>query len=142
MRDEEVRDGDEHALPREALEPETDALLWQAVGGEHRADVVRVLGAAEGIYQLDLDGTKPFDKAFSSKDPYLALNSLQTDSKRNQQNGLREMLNGVIHLVRNPTAHELRIHWDVNEKNAVDALNLISYLNKLLDCCVIVQRAS
>ena len=43
-------DAGEHALPREVLEPEPDALLWQAVGGEQRKDVVRVLGAAGGIY--------------------------------------------------------------------------------------------
>jgi uncharacterized protein (TIGR02391 family) len=91
---------------------------------------------------LDLDGTKLFEKAFSSKNPYIALTSLQTESGRNQQNGLKELLNGVMHLVRNPTAHELRIHWDVNEKDAVDVLNLISYLHKLLDNCVVVPRPS
>ena len=91
---------------------------------------------------LNLDGAHLFDKAFSIKDPYLALNSLQTNSELNQQKGLKAMLYGVMYLVRNPTAHELRIHWDVNEKDAVDVLNLISYLHKLLDCCVIVRRAS
>ena len=91
---------------------------------------------------LSLDGTRLFEKAFSLNDPYLALNALQTESERNQQNGLKELLNGVMHLVRNPTAHELRIHWDVNEEDAVDVLNLISYLHKLLDCCVVVRWAS
>lgn len=91
---------------------------------------------------LGLDGTRLFEKAFRLNDPYLALNALQTESERNQQNGLKELLNGVMHLVRNPTAHELRIHWDVNEEDAVDVLNLISYLHKLLDCCVVVRWAS
>lgn len=91
---------------------------------------------------LDLDGTRLFDAALSVKDPYIALSSLQSESERNQQNGLKELLNGIMHLVRNPTAHELRIHWDVNEKDAVDVLNLISYLHKLLDNCVVVPRPS
>lgn len=91
---------------------------------------------------LNLDGTRLFDAALSSRDPYIELTDLKTESGRNQQNGLKEMLNGVIHLVRNPTAHELRIHWDVNEKDALDVLNLISYLHKLLDCCDVVRRAS
>lgn len=91
---------------------------------------------------LELDGTRLFDKTFSAKDPYLALNALQTELEHNQQNGLKELLNGVMHLVRNSTAHELRIHWDVNEKDAVDVPNLISYIHNLLDCFVIVRRAS
>jgi len=91
---------------------------------------------------LDLDGTRLFDAALSTRDPYIELTDLKAESGRNQQNGLREMLNGVMHLVRNPTAHELRIHWDVNEKDALDVLNLISYLHKLLDCCDVVRRAS
>lgn len=91
---------------------------------------------------LNLDGTRLFDAALSTKDPFIKLTDLTTESGRNQQNGLKEMLNGVMHLVRNPTAHELRIHWDVSEKDAVDVLNLISCLHKLLDCCVVVRRAS
>lgn len=89
---------------------------------------------------LDLDGAKLFETAFSVKKPYLALTSLQTESERNQQNGLKELLCGVMHLVRNPTAHELRIRWDINEKDAVDVLNMISYLHKMLDNCATVPR--
>lgn len=99
-------------------------------------------GRVKTMTGLELDGTRLFDKTFSTKDPYLALNALQTESEHNQQNGLKELLNGVMHLVRNPTAHELRIHWDVNEKDAVDVLNLISYLHKLLDNCVVMPRPS
>lgn len=91
---------------------------------------------------LSLDGTRLFDAALSVKDPYIALTTLRTESERNQQNGLRELLNGAIHLVRNPTAHQLRIHWDVNETDAVEVLNLISYLHKLLDSCSVVPRPS
>lgn len=89
---------------------------------------------------LNLDGTRLFEVALSTKNPYLKLADITTESGRNQQNGLKEMLNGVMHLIRNPTAHELRIRWDVNEKDAVDILNLISYIHKLLDYCDVVQR--
>lgn len=90
---------------------------------------------------LSTDGTELIQKAFSIKDPYIAYNSLRTSSEQNQQNGLKEMLCGVIHMVRNVTAHELRIHWDVNEKEAVDILTQISYLHKLLDVCVTVKMS-
>lgn len=91
---------------------------------------------------LDQDGTRLFDTAFNIKQPYLILADLETESGRNQQNGLREMLSGTIHLIRNPTAHELRIRWDVNEKDAVGALTLISYLHKMLDQCTVIRRAN
>ena len=89
---------------------------------------------------LSLDGTDLFQTAFSGRDPYIAYNSLRTSSERNQQNGLKEMLCGVMHMVRNVTAHELRIRWDINEKDAIDILAQISYLHKLLDVCVTVPR--
>lgn len=89
---------------------------------------------------LTTDGVALFNTAFAVGNPYVAYNSLRTSSEQNQQNGLKEMLCGVIHMVRNVTAHELRIHWDVNEKDAVDILTQISYLHKLLDVCITVPR--
>lgn len=89
---------------------------------------------------LATDGSDLFNAAFSTKDPYIAFNKLETSSEKNQQNGLKELLCGVIHMVRNVTAHELRVRWDVNEKDAVDILTEISYLHKLLDQCVTVPR--
>ena len=43
----------------------------------------------------------------------LSPESLRTQSEQNQQNGLREMINGVVHMVRNVTAHELKIRWAI-----------------------------
>lgn len=89
---------------------------------------------------LSTDGAELINTAFSTNSPYIAFNKLQTFSEKNQQNGLKEMLCGIIHMVRNVTAHELRIRWDINEKDAVDILAQISYLHKLLDECVSVPR--
>ena len=89
---------------------------------------------------LTTDGAMLFNTAFAVGNPYIAYNSLRTSSEQNQQNGLKEMLCGVIHMVRNVTAHELRIHWDINEKDAIDILTQISYLHKLLDVCTTVPR--
>ena len=89
---------------------------------------------------LTTDGTALFNTAFAISHPYIAYNSLRTSSEQNQQNGLKEMLCGVIHMVRNVTAHELRIRWDVNEKEAIDILTQISYLHKLLDVCTTVPK--
>ena len=81
---------------------------------------------------LTMDGATLFNTAFAVSNPYIAYNSLRTSSEQNQQNGLKEMLCGVIHMIRNVTAHELRIHWDVNEKDAVDILTQISYLQIII----------
>ena len=89
---------------------------------------------------LTMDRTDLFNAAFSVKDPYIAFNKLKTSSEKNQQNGLKELLCGVFHMVRNVTAHELRVRWVVNEKYAVDILTEASHLHKLLDQCVTVPR--
>ena len=86
------------------------------------------------------DGTSLFNTAFSVNNPRLAINSLQTSSERNIQNGLKEMLNGVTHMVRNVTAHELKIKWVVNEQEAIDILTTISFLHKQLDECFVVPQ--
>ena len=85
------------------------------------------------------DGSKLFNLALSITNPKLALNSLQTSSERNQQNGLKEMLNGITHMIRNVTAHEMKFKWIVNEQDAIDILTTISFLHKRLDECVPVR---
>lgn len=86
------------------------------------------------------DGTKLFDIALSKDNPRLALNSLKSSSEKNMQNGLREMLNGVTHMVRNVTAHELKVKWVVCEQDAIDILTTISFLHKQLDSCIVVPQ--
>ncbi len=86
------------------------------------------------------DGSSLFNTAFSVSNPKLAINSLQTSSEKNIQNGLKEMLNGVTHMVRNVTAHELKIKWVVDEQEAIDILTTISFLHKQLDECFVVPQ--
>lgn len=86
------------------------------------------------------DGSFLFNTAFSVTNPKLAVNSLQTSSEKNIQNGLKEMLNGVTHMVRNVTAHELKIKRVVNGQEAIDILTTISFLHKQLDECFVVPQ--
>lgn len=89
---------------------------------------------------LLLDGNELIQTAFSIKNPYIALNSLRTSSEQNQQNGFKEIMLGIIHMVRNVTAHELRIRWDINEKDAIDVLQQTSFVHRYLDECIIVKK--
>ena len=86
------------------------------------------------------DGSNLFNNAFAVNNPRLAINSLQTPLERNAQNGLKEMLNRATHVVRNVTAHELKIKWIVNEQDAIDVLTTISFLHKQLDECFVVPQ--
>ena len=86
------------------------------------------------------DGSQLIDKAFSIKDPYLALNALQTESEKNQQAGLAMMLKGINSMVRNVTAHTPKIKWIIEESEAINILMTISFLHKNLDNCIVVPR--
>ena len=43
------------------------------------------------------------------------------------------MLLGINYSVRNVTAHEMRINWDIDENTAINYLSIISALHKILD---------
>lgn len=89
---------------------------------------------------LTEDGSELIDKAFLTKNPYLALNTLQTNSEKNQQVGLAMMLKGINSMARNVTAHTPKIKWIIEESEAIDILMTISFLHKNLDNCRVVPR--
>jgi uncharacterized protein (TIGR02391 family) len=108
-----------------------------------------VLEAAKSICErvrtlsgLTTDGSDLYNEAFSLKNPLVALNSLRTESERNEQNGLKEMMQGVHHMVRNVRAHELKINWADSEQDAIEILQIISFIHKKLDKCVTVPRVT
>ncbi len=43
-------------------------------------------------------------------------------------------------MVRNVTAHELKIKWIVNEPDTIDILTTIFFLHKQSDECVVVPQ--
>lgn len=95
-------------------------------------------GLAERVRQitgLTTDGGALFQTAFSKNDPYLFFNSMQTDSEKSEFTGLKELLESIFHLVRNPAAHTPKINWKVDEAKALDIITLISFAHKYLDEC-------
>lgn len=89
---------------------------------------------------LSEDGAELVDKAFSTKDPRLALNSLSTNDERMEQSGFANLLKGIFGTFRNVTAHRPKIHWAVDKKDAMDALTIISYAHRRLDEVVAVSK--
>jgi uncharacterized protein (TIGR02391 family) len=100
-------------------------------------------GLAERVREitgLTIDGSALFQKAFAKNDPYIFFNSLKTESEINEFIGLKELLESIFHLVRNPAAHTPKINWKVDETKALDILTLISFAHKYLDECHKVPR--
>ena len=101
-----------------------------------------VFEAAKGLEErvrqitgLTTDGGTLFQTAFSKNDPYIFFNGLQTDSEKSEFTGLKELLEAIFHLVRNPAAHTPKVNWKVDEAKALDILTLISFAHKYLDQC-------
>jgi uncharacterized protein (TIGR02391 family) len=89
---------------------------------------------------LDLDGTRLIERVFSLENPAVVMNTLQTESEKNQHRGLKEMLLGVNYAIRNVTAHELKIKWIINEDEAINMLTIISVLHRQLDGCHFIKQ--
>lgn len=95
-------------------------------------------GLAERVRQitgLTNDGGELFQTAFSTRDPYIFFNSMRTESEKSEFKGLKELLEAIFHLARNPAAHTPKVNWKVDETKALDVLTLISFAHKYLDEC-------
>jgi uncharacterized protein (TIGR02391 family) len=95
-------------------------------------------GLSERVRQLSglsEDGGRLFQTAFSSKDPYVFINAMKTDSEKNEFIGLGKLLEAITNLLRNPAAHTPKINWRTDITKALDALTLISIAHKYLDEC-------
>lgn len=95
-------------------------------------------GLAERVREitgLTTDGGTLFQTAFSKNDPYLFFNSMKSDSEKSEFIGLKELMEAIFHLVRNPVAHTPKINWKIDEAKALDVLTLISFAHKYLDEC-------
>jgi uncharacterized protein (TIGR02391 family) len=94
---------------------------------------------------LTCDAGELAQKAFSCGQtgvPFLALNSLRTESERSEQSGFMNLFVGAFGAFRNPTAHSPKILWEMKEQEALDCLTLVSLLHRLLDDAVRTPRQS
>ena len=76
---------------------------------------------------LQSDGTTLAGQAFGGKSPRLKVNKLQTESEKNIQAGLEQLLRGLYQAIRNPRSHGK--HTD--KQNDSDAI--IMFINFLVD---------
>jgi uncharacterized protein (TIGR02391 family) len=79
------------------------------------------------------DGVKLVISSFDEKKPALSFNKYQTSSEQNELMGFRSVIIGIVKMVRNTHAHEAKIKWAVDEKDALDILTIVSYIHRRLD---------
>ena len=92
---------------------------------------------------LSGDGAELADQALAlgkAGMPFLAFNSLQTDSEQSEQKGLLNLMKGVFGTFRNTTAHAPRISWNMTEQDALDLLTMASFLHRRLDSAARTPR--
>jgi uncharacterized protein (TIGR02391 family) len=85
------------------------------------------------ITGLTTDGNILVDTVFSTDNPLIKINNLSNQSERSEHIGLSNLIKGIFGLIRNPTAHDPKIKFTINEEEALDILTSISYIHKRLD---------
>lgn len=65
--------------------------------------------------------------------PLLAVNPLKTEADKGEQRGFTNLLIGLFGTIRNPTAHNPKIEWDMSEQDALDVLTMASLVHRKLD---------
>ena len=83
-----------------------------------------------GLYA---DGNALVDTAFATSNPLIRINLMKTETDRSEHLGLMNSIKGLFGAIRNPTAHEPKIKFIIEEDEALDLMVLISYILKRLD---------
>ena len=121
------------------LQTEIRPALWRAVANAYESGNY-THAILDGIHLLsellreksglDGDGHSLVGAALGGQSPVLRINRLQTETERNIQKGIEQILRGIYQGIRNPRSHE-QIE---DTKEAADAIvHFISYLVSVLD---------
>lgn len=87
-------------------------------------EVARLSKSTESGYKLMM-------KAFQEASPLVTLNTLMTDSEKDEQGGYKFIFSGTVMAIRNPRGHEYKIKDSIDE--CLDHLALISLLLRRLE---------
>lgn len=82
---------------------------------------------------LTTDGSELIREVFLGQEPMIKINSFTTDTEKSEQRGFGNLLIGIFGTFRNPTAHEAKIEWNLEEQDAFDILSIVSYVMRRLD---------
>ncbi len=99
-----------------------DAQAWSNAildAVHHFSDAVRLKSG------LQSDGTALAGQAFGGKDPKIKLNRLATESEKNIQAGIEQLVRGLYQAIRNPRSHE---RFEDSQKDCDSIIIFIEYL--------------
>lgn len=84
--------------------------------------------------RLDLlSGSGLMAQAFSLEKGRLRLNTLQSQTERDEQEGLKHLCMGLVNAIRNPGGHEPELDRPMSREDALDVLSMISFLYRQVD---------
>jgi len=83
-------------------------------------------------------GSELMSAALSRAGP-LKLNAQQTESERNEQEGIMHLCMGLMRAIRNPESHEPELDWPISREDALDILSLVSFLYRRIDEAVVYK---
>lgn len=79
---------------------------------------------------LDSDGNSLIGSAFGGTNPIIKVNSLHTESERDEQRGVEQLLRGIYTAIRNPRTHEKRAD---SAETADTVITFIGWIAGLID---------
>lgn len=69
--------------------------------------------------------------------PRVQINSLSTDSERDEQTGFATLIKGLLGMFRNPVAHDPRMSRMVTDEELLELLMIVSMVHRRLDAAVV-----
>ncbi|GAA3139946.1 MAG: TIGR02391 family protein [Rhodococcus sp. (in: high G+C Gram-positive bacteria)] len=96
-------------------------------------DRLRSISGADGDGAGLVDRTLAFGK---SGVPVLAINTLRTQTDKDEQSGFANLLKGLSGMYRNPVAHDPRILRTVPDTELLELLTTLSMIHRRLDATV------
>ncbi|WP_024795001.1 TIGR02391 family protein [Tomitella biformata] len=97
-------------------------------------DRLRSISGADGDGARLVDNILAFGK---SGVPVLAINTLRTQTDKDEQSGFANLLKGISGMYRNPVAHDPRILRAVSDTELLELLTTLSMIHRRLDTVVI-----
>lgn len=121
------------------LRNEIDLDLWNAIKKKYEVEdytgsiIDAFLSLTETIRNksgLEGDGSSLIGQAFGGDNPRIKLNKLQTDSEKDVQRGIQDLLRGLFASIRNPRHHDI----SNDDKSTADSIIVfVDYLLKIVD---------
>jgi uncharacterized protein (TIGR02391 family) len=121
------------------LQANIDERLWTAIekpyqSGNYSGAVVDAIHFITQLIRektgLDNDGQELAGRAFGGPNPVLKVNSLQTESERNEQKGAQQLLMGLYQGIRNPRSH---VKYSDSVEDADSIVLFINFLSRMID---------